>query len=208
VDAAVAEAVAAAGSVDVVVNAAGYAVVGAVEELSDVELLAQLDANLFGVHRVLRAVLPWMRAAGGGTIVNISSVAGQVGYPALGAYDASKAGLELLSDALRGEVAPFGIRVIVVEPGNVRTEWAGRSMRTAERHLAAYDRTAGASREFFHTLDGKQEGDPDVVASAICDAVAESDPPHRLVIGEDAHGWIADELQGRLADLARWRASS
>jgi NAD(P)-dependent dehydrogenase (short-subunit alcohol dehydrogenase family) len=156
---------------------------------------------------VLRAVLPGMRAARGGTVVTVSWVAGQVGYPGLGAYDASKAGLELLSDALRGEVAPFGIRVIVVEPGNVRTEWAGRSMRTAERH-AAYDGTAGASREFFHTLDGKQEGDPDVVASAIRDAVAESDPPHRLVIGEDAHGWIADELQARLVDLARWRPSS
>jgi NAD(P)-dependent dehydrogenase (short-subunit alcohol dehydrogenase family) len=208
VEAAVGLAAEVEGRIDVVVNAAGYAVVGAVEELSDAEMLDQLDVNLFGVHRVVRAVLPWLRAVGRGTIVNVGSVAGQVGYPGLGAYDASKAALELLSEALGGEVAPLGIRVIIVEPGNVRTEWAGRSMVFAGRRIGAYDDTAGASRSFFAQLHGHQPGDPEVVAAAIRDAVAEEDPPLRLVIGEDARQWISGKIQRQLIELGRWRPSS
>ncbi len=207
VEAAVALAAAVAGRIDVVINAAGYAVVGAVEELTDAEMLAQLNVNLFGAHRVIRAALPWLRAADGGTIVNVSSVAGQVGYPGLGGYDASKAGLELLSEALRGEVAPLGIKVIIVEPGNIRTEWAGRYMTFAERRIDCYAGTAGASRSFFTQLHGHQEGDPDVVAAAIRDAVAGQDPPLRLVIGDDALQWISGKIQQQLAELERWRPS-
>jgi NAD(P)-dependent dehydrogenase (short-subunit alcohol dehydrogenase family) len=197
-----------AGHIDVVVNAAGYVVVGAVEELSDGEMFAQLNVNLLGVHRVVRAVLPWLRARPSSKIVNISSVAGQVGYPALGAYDASKAGLELLSEAMQAEVAPFGVRVVIVEPGNVRTEWTGRSLVLAQARIPAYEDTAGASRRFFVELHGHQEGDPDTVAAVIRDAVAAEDPPLRLVVGADAHQWIREKLDVQQAELARWRPST
>jgi NAD(P)-dependent dehydrogenase (short-subunit alcohol dehydrogenase family) len=208
VNAAVETAGAAAGRIDVVVNAAGYAIVGAVEELSDAEMFAQLNVNLLGVHRVIRAVLPWLRARPSSRIVNISSVAGQVGYPGLGAYDASKAGLELLSEALQAEVAPFGGRVIIVEPGNVRTEWTGRSLMLARAQLPAYEGTAGAARRFFAELHGHQEGDPDTVAAVIREAVVAEDPPLRLVVGADARQWISDKLESQRAELARWRPST
>jgi NAD(P)-dependent dehydrogenase (short-subunit alcohol dehydrogenase family) len=208
VNAAVGAAAADAGGIDVLLNAAGYAVVGAVEELSDAEMLSQLNVNLLGVHRVIRAALPWLRASPGSTIVNLSSVAGQVGYAGLGAYDASKAGLELLSEALQAEVAPFGVRVLIVEPGNIRTEWAGRSMVLAGARIPAYDDTAGASRRLFAELHGHQEGDPDAVAAVIREAVAAEDPPLRLVVGADAHQWIRDKLDVQQRELADWRAST
>lgn len=208
VRAAVDLAVAKAGTIDVVVNSAGYGIVGAVEELTDAEMLEQVDVNLFGSHRVIRAALPVLRKAGKGHIVNISSVAGQVGSQGLGAYDASKAALELLSEALRTEVTPLGIRVIIVEPGNIRTEWAGRSMRFAAAELDVYDATAGAARGFYQDISGHQDGLPEVVAEAVRDAVASADPPLRLVVGEDAHGWIEDKLKEELSDLARWRPST
>jgi NAD(P)-dependent dehydrogenase (short-subunit alcohol dehydrogenase family) len=208
VNAAVETAAVATGRIDVIVNAAGYVVVGAVEELSDAEMFAQLNVNLLGVHRVVRAALPWLRARPGSRVVNISSVGGQVGYPGLGAYDASKAGLELLSEALQAEVAPFGIRVLIVEPGNVRTEWTGRSLVLAEAQIPAYDDTAGASRRFFVELHGHQEGDPDTVAAVIRDAVEAEDPPPRLVVGADAHQWIREKLEVQQGELARWRPSA
>jgi NAD(P)-dependent dehydrogenase (short-subunit alcohol dehydrogenase family) len=208
VDAAVQSAGLQGGHIDVVVNAAGYAIVGAVEELSDAEMFAQLNVNLLGTHRVVRSALPWLRARSGSRIVNISSVAGQVGYPGMGAYDASKGGLELLSEALQIEVAPFGIRVVIVEPGNVRTEWTGRSMVFAKESLSSYEDTAGTSRQFFAELHGHQDGDPEVVAAVIRDAVSSDNPPLRLVVGADAHQWITDKLEVQVAELARWRPST
>jgi NAD(P)-dependent dehydrogenase (short-subunit alcohol dehydrogenase family) len=196
------------GHIDVVVNSAGYGIVGAVEELSNAELLEQINVNVLGVHRVVRAALPSMRARGRGCIVNVSSVAGQVGAAGLGAYDASKAAVELLSEALRAEVAPLGLRVIIVEPGNIRTNWAGRSMVFAERQIEAYDSTAGATRTFMRELDGHQEGDPAVVAAEIRAAVAAENPPLRLVISADTHKWISDKLREEESDVSRWQPSS
>jgi NAD(P)-dependent dehydrogenase (short-subunit alcohol dehydrogenase family) len=206
--AAVGQAIEEAGHLDVVVNAAGYAIVGAVEELSSVELSEQINVNLLGVHRVIRSALPWMRERGRGYIVNVSSVAGQVGAAGLGAYDASKAAVELLSEALRAEVGPLGIRVIIVEPGNIRTNWAGRSLLLAKRRIDAYDATAGATRTFMQQLDGHQQGDPAVVAADIRAAVASDDPPLRLVIGADAHEWIEGKLREEESDVGRWKPSS
>jgi NAD(P)-dependent dehydrogenase (short-subunit alcohol dehydrogenase family) len=196
------------GRIDVVVNAAGYAIVGAVEELSNAELSEQMNVNFLGVHRVIRAALPSMRERGRGHIINISSAAGQVGAAGLGAYDASKAAVELLSEALLAEVGPLGIRVIIVEPGNIRTSWAGRSLEFAERRIEAYEGTAGAMRTSMRELDGHQEGDPAAVAAQIRAAVATDDPPLRLVIGSDAHQWIEDKLAEEESDLDRWKPSS
>jgi NAD(P)-dependent dehydrogenase (short-subunit alcohol dehydrogenase family) len=211
VDAAVAGAVEQAGRLDVLVNCAGYGLVGAVEELSDDELHAQVDVNLFGTHRVIRAALPTLRAQGAGVIVNVSSVAGRVGYPGMGAYDASKGGVELLSEALALEVGPLGIGVLVVEPGNIRTAWAGRSMKRAERIIGDYDATAGASREFFAELDGHQIGDAAVVARALIEAVDAVPTPgraHRLVVGRDSHEWITEHVHAEVAELDEWVPSS
>jgi NAD(P)-dependent dehydrogenase (short-subunit alcohol dehydrogenase family) len=149
-----------------------------------------------------------MRARGRGHIVNVSAVAGQVGTAGLGAYDASKAAVELLSEALRGEVAPLGLRVIIVEPGSIRTNWAGRSMVFAERQIEAYDDTAGATRIFMRELDGHQEGDPAVVSAEIRAAVAAENPPLRLVIGADAHQWISEKPREEESDVSRWQPSS
>ena len=158
-------------------------------------------------HAMRRALRPMIRARYG-RIVNISSVAGLVGSAGLGAYDASKAGLELLSEALHTEVAPLGINVTIVEPGNIRTQWAGRSMVFAKERIADYDATAGVSRTFYPELSGKQIGEASVVASAIRAAVAADEPPLRLVVGEDAHGWIKDKLDQEYSDLAHWQPSS
>jgi NAD(P)-dependent dehydrogenase (short-subunit alcohol dehydrogenase family) len=212
VDAAVASSVAQTGRLDVVVNCAGYGLVGAVEELSDDELHDQVDVNLFGTQRVIRAALPTLRAQRGGVIVNVSSVAGRVGYPGMGAYDASKGGVELLSEALALEVGPLGIGVLLVEPGNIRTDWAGRSMRRAERVIDDYVATAGASREFFAELDGQQIGDPAVVARTIVDAVVDASPTpgqvHRVIVGRDSHEWIADHVHAETEQLDDWVPSS
>ncbi len=211
VDDAVARAVARGGRLDVVVNSAGYGLVGAVEELSDDELHDQVDVNLFGTQRVIRAALPTFRAQRTGVVVNVSSVAGRVGYPGMGAYDASKGGVELLSEALALEVGPLGIAVVVVEPGNIRTDWAGRSMRHAERVIDDYAATVGASREFFADLDGHQIGDPAVVARAIVDAVDGVPPPgevHRLIVGSDSHEWIADHVRAETEQLDAWVPST
>ncbi|HEY3670598.1 MAG TPA: SDR family NAD(P)-dependent oxidoreductase [Acidimicrobiia bacterium] len=211
VDAAVARAVEHGDRLDVVVNCAGYGLVGAVEELSDDELRDQVDVNLFGTQRVIRAALPTFRAQRRGVVVNVSSVAGRVGYPGMGAYDASKGGVELLSEALALEVGPLGVSVVVVEPGNIRTDWAGRSMRRAERVIDDYATTAGASRDFFAELDGHQIGDAAVVAGAILDAVDGAPAPgevHRLVVGSDSHEWIADHVNAEVRELDEWVPSS
>jgi NAD(P)-dependent dehydrogenase (short-subunit alcohol dehydrogenase family) len=211
VDAAVVRAVAHADRLDVVVNCAGYGLVGAVEELSDDELRDQVDVNLFGTQRVIRAALPTFRAQRGGVVVNMSSVAGRVGYPGMAAYDASKGGVELLSEALALEVGPLGIGVLVVEPGNIRTDWAGRSMRRAERVIDDYAATAGASRDFFAQLDGQQIGDPAVVAGAVLDAVEQGITPgevRRLIVGSDSHEWIADHVHAEVEQLDDWVPSA
>jgi NAD(P)-dependent dehydrogenase (short-subunit alcohol dehydrogenase family) len=117
----------------------------------------------------------------------------------------------MLSEALALEVGPLGIGVLVVEPGNVRTAWAGRSMRRAERVIAAYRETAGASREFFAELDDHQLGDAAVVARAVLDAV-DARPAlgraQRLVVGSDSHDWISEHVQAEVADLANWVPSA
>jgi NAD(P)-dependent dehydrogenase (short-subunit alcohol dehydrogenase family) len=129
----------------------------------------------------------------------------------MGAYDASKGGVELLSEALALEIGPFGIGVVVVEPGNIRTDWAGRSMRRAERVIDDYAATAGASRDFFAELDGHQIGDAAIVARAVLDAVDGAPTPgavRRLIVGSDSHEWIADHVQAEVEQLDEWVPSS
>jgi len=197
----VAAAVARWGRIDVLVNNAGRGLVGAVEELTDDELRALLETNVLGVLAVTRAVLPHMRAQGSGHVVQMSSVGGVVANPGHGAYNAAKFAVEGLSEALAGEVAPFGIRVTIVEPGPFRTDFAGRSM-SAAAPLADYAGTpAAALRESMAAQDGQQPGDPALAATVILQWVDDPTAPLRLPLGERAVSRIRAKLTAQLADL-------
>jgi NAD(P)-dependent dehydrogenase (short-subunit alcohol dehydrogenase family) len=205
--AAVQRAVAHFGSVDVVVNNAGYGHFGAVEELTDDEMHQQLEVNLFGLLNVTRAALPQLRRQRSGHIVQMSSLNGVVGMVGGGYYVASKFAVEGISESLADEVAPLGIRVIIVEPGPHRTNFAGRGARLAEP-IDDYAETVGAAREAFADLDGKQPGDPRRAAEAIVQAVDAPDPPLRLPLGELAVSAIRTKLEAQLRDLNRSGALS
>jgi NAD(P)-dependent dehydrogenase (short-subunit alcohol dehydrogenase family) len=195
------------GRLDLVINNAGYGVVGAVEETPDAELRALLDTNFFGAAEVIRAVLPALRAQRGGAIVNISSMGGQMSFAGFGAYSASKFALEGLSEALAAEIAPFGIKVLIVEPGQFRTNLAGAGMRHMPE-LPDYADTVGVTRRFAHDMHQTQEGDPLKAAAAIAAALESPSTPLRLALGRDAVDAIRTHAEGLLADLARWESVS
>jgi len=195
------------GRVDVLVNNAGYGSVGAVEELTMDELRALCEVMFFGAVELTKAVLPHMREQRSGTIVQISSMGGQVTYPGYGAYCASKHALEGLSTALAEEVAPFGIRVLIVEPGAFRTEFGGARMHRS-RTIDAYEVSTAATRQAVEDMDQTQPGDPAKAARAIVRAVAAHDAPLRLALGRDAVEAIGAELDRRRSDLEAWEAVS
>ncbi len=202
---AVRDAVAAAerrlGGLDVVVNNAGYGHFGAVEEVTDDELRDQLETNVLGPLRVVRAALPGMRARGRGHLVQVSSIGGVGAFANLGAYHASKWALEALSESLSLEVARYGVRVTLVEPGGYATDWAGSSARHSTP-LPAYDpmRAEAAARR------GAQEpGDPDAAARALLEVVDAPEPPLRVLFGELAPGIVRGVYERRLAEWDAWR---
>ena len=174
------------GRIDVLVNNAGYGLVGAIEEPTDAEIAKVFDTNVFGLLRVTRAVLPHMRAAKSGHILNLSSIGGLIATPGLGYYNATKFAVEGLSEALAGECAPLGIKVIVVEPGPFRTDFLGRSGAIADNVIDDYVATAGKARQYFEDNDGKQAGDPDRAIAAMIAAVDSSEPPKHLLLGKSA----------------------
>ncbi len=155
------------GRIDVLVNNAGYGYLSAVEEGEDADIRAMFETNVFGLAAITRAVLPLMRAEKTGAIVNISSQGGFIGFPGTGYYNATKFAVEGLSEALAKEVAPFGIKVLIVEPGPFRTDWAGRSLKTPKHPIEAYTETAVARRNAIHGYSGSQPGDPVRAAEAI-----------------------------------------
>ncbi|WCB93059.1 FabG-like 3-oxoacyl-(acyl-carrier-protein) reductase [Baekduia alba] len=200
VDAAVARAVALTGGIDVLVNNAGYGLLGAVEDVGDAELRAAYETNLFGPMRLARAVLPGMRRRGGGRIVQMSSVIGVTSGLGGSAYAGPKAALAAMSESLAAEVAGWGIRVTIVEPGAFRTDFSGRSLRVAEIS-PPYAEVVGPPSRAFRDGHGTQAGDPRRGAEAIVAAVALDDPPLRLPLGDDASTWIAAYLRDRLDAL-------
>lgn len=191
------------GRIDVLINNAGYGIVGAVEETPEAELRAQLETNFFGAVAVTRAFLPRFRLQGSGAIVNISSLGGQLSFAGFGAYSASKFALEGISEALAAEVAPLGIKVLIVEPGSFRTELAGSAMKYMPE-ITAYKDTVGQTRNFARGMDGSQEGDPLKAAAAIDKALAAENTPLRLQLGEDAFNAIKQHSENLLKDLAEW----
>ena len=191
------------GRVDVLVNNAGVGFVGALEEMTVADLRDVMETMFFGPAALTRAVVPRMRAQGSGAIVQISSMGGQVAAPGYAAYCAAKFALEALSEAVAVEVAPFGIRVLIVEPGSFRTGLLGRSLRAAPE-LEPYAATVGATREYIRNEDGSQQGDPAKAAAAISTALDAPRPPLRLALGADAVDRIRAKHEDLSAELARW----
>jgi len=188
------------GDIDVLVNNAGYSMVGAVEETSEAELRTLMETMFFGPAALTREVLPRMRERRAGTIVQITSVAALGTAAGFGPYCAAKHALEGLSECLAKEVAPFGIRVLLVEPGAFRTNLFGAAFRSLPP-LDAYAETVGPTRAFAEASAGKQPGDPRKAAKAIADAVAAGAPTLRLPLGTDAVSMIRDKLAAIEADV-------
>jgi NAD(P)-dependent dehydrogenase (short-subunit alcohol dehydrogenase family) len=201
--AAIEAAVARFGRIDVLINNAGYGLVGAFEETPDAELRALMDTNFFGAMNVTRAALPTLRAQRSGAIVNISSMGGQLSFPGFSAYSAAKFAIEGVSEALAQEMAPFGVKVLIVEPGQFRTNLAGPGMRHMPV-MEAYRDVVGGTREFARTMDGTQEGDPHKAAAAMESALEADDTPLRLALGADAVDAIRAHSETLLKDLAAW----
>jgi NAD(P)-dependent dehydrogenase (short-subunit alcohol dehydrogenase family) len=191
------------GRVDVLVNNAGIGFVGALEETSLADLREVMETMFFGPAALTRAVVPRMRAQASGAIVQISSQGGQVTAPGFSAYCAAKFALEGLSEAVAAEVAPFGVRVLIVEPGSFRTDLLGRSLHVAAP-MDEYVATVGATRAYVESEDGRQAGDPAKAAAAIIEALDADDPPLRLALGTDAVEAIRAKHQALRAELARW----
>lgn len=188
------------GQIDVLVNNAGHGFMAAVEEASAREARSLFDVNFFGLVSMTQAVLPTMRKARAGMIVNISSISGVRGTGGASYYCASKFAVEGLSEALAQEVAPFGIGVLIVEPGTFRTDFFGRGMMMPARRMPEYE-GATRLRTMSDTMDGKQPGDPRLAAAIIVDTALLSKPPLRLMIGKGI--WISarDSLLARVQDM-------
>ncbi len=196
------------GRIDVLVNNAGYGYLAAVEEGDEEDIRALFETNFFGLVAMTRAVLPAMRSRRAGTIVNIASVAGLAGFPGGGYYTASKFAVVGLSESLARELEPLGIRVLIVEPGALRTDWAGRSLKQSPNFIFDYEPTAGHHRRETAAHSGHQSGDPARAAEAVIQAVLSQHPPEHLVLGRHGY-WIAEhQLRGQLRDLHAWRALS
>jgi NAD(P)-dependent dehydrogenase (short-subunit alcohol dehydrogenase family) len=205
-EAAVAAALDRFGRIDVLVNNAGRTQVGAVEETTEDELRFLFDLHFFAPAALTRLVLPTMRAQGSGAIVQMSSVGGQVTAPGFGAYCATKFALEGLSETLQAEVEPFGIRVLIVEPGAFRTGLFRPDAAYLSDEMPEYADTVGPTRAYVRDGHLEQPGDPVKAAAAIVAALDADEPPLRLVLGEDAIGNIRQRLQGVSAELDAWEA--
>ncbi len=193
------------GRIDVLVNNAGYGYQASAEEGVEAEIRAQFDANVFGLFALTRAVLPAMRAQKSGHIINITSVAGLVGFPGSGYYAASKHAVEGWSDALAVETAPLGIKVTCVEPGPFRTDWAGRSLKQTPNRIADYADTAGARLKSTADISGKQAGDPVRAAEAMIHVTEIDAPPRHLVLGAWGHDAVTKRLRERMGEIEAWR---
>jgi len=191
------------GRIDVLVNNAGFGITGAAEAFTDEQVRSQLDTNLYGPIEVTRAVLPYMRRQRSGHILQISSIGGRVGGAGLTMYQAAKFGLGGFSEALSKEVAPLGIRVISIEPGGFRTDWAGASMSYAKK-VEGYESTVDWMAEFLKGEKFIPMGDPDKAAKVMVDLVEHPQPPVHLVLGSEAIGILKQADAARQAEMEKW----
>jgi len=197
----------AGGRLDVLVNNAGAGHMGALEELDEDDFRAAMEINFFGALRMIQSVVTRFREQRAGAIINISSASGFAGNAGGTAYCASKFALEGLSEALAPELAPFGVKVMIVEPGAFRTNFANDKLRLPPRRIPAYAGSmAGDINDLLKAYDGAQPGDPARAADAIISAIEAADPPLRLILGEDALAWIRNKLDQAERDIEQWRA--
>lgn len=203
---AIEKAIASFGRIDVLVNNAGYGLIGALEEVSDEQIQRNFDTNLFGAINVIRAVLPMMREQQSGHIINMSAIAGFTNELGFSIYGGAKFALEGVSEALHGEVAPLGIKVTIVEPGPFRTDFIGRSLDRAEEQMGDYQGTVGKFMNFLNNIEGKQPGDPQKAAEAIVQVINSNNPPLRLVLGKYAYTKFRKKLESLIAELDTWEA--
>jgi NAD(P)-dependent dehydrogenase (short-subunit alcohol dehydrogenase family) len=196
------------GRIDVLVNNAGYGYQSTAEEGVEAEIRDQFDANVFGLFALTRAVLPGMRERRRGHVINITSVAGLVGFPGSTYYAASKHAVEGWSDALRAEVAPLDLQVTCVEPGPFRTDWAGRSLRQTRTTLPDYEETAGKRQDSTRAISGTQAGDPVRAAEAMIEVALRPDAPRHLVLGRWGYDAVTAKLKERLAEIEGLRDTS
>ena len=200
---AVTDAIAHFGRIDVLVNNAGFGIIGATEAFTDEQVRSQLETNLYAPIEITRAVLPYMRKQCFGRILQISSVGGRVGNAGLSMYQAAKFGLGGFSEALAKEVAPLGIHVTCVEPGGFRTDWAGDSMSYAP-HVDGYETTVDQRADFFKGGTFVPVGDPEKAAKVMVELVGHPEPPVHLVLGSEAVGILKHADAERQAELEKW----
>ncbi|MGH6615221.1 oxidoreductase [Sphingomonas sp.] len=209
---AVPDAVAAAerrmGTIDVLVNNAGYGHEGVLEESSMEDLHRQFAANVFGPVAMIKAVLPGMRERRRGHIINVTSMGGFITMPGISFYCGSKFALEGISESLGKEVASFGIRVTALAPGQFRTDWAGRSMDRTPRSIADYDDVMDPIRAARTAKNGYQPGDPAKAAQAVLALIEAKNPPARLFLGDDAMGLVEQKLEQIRDEMGDWDALS
>jgi NAD(P)-dependent dehydrogenase (short-subunit alcohol dehydrogenase family) len=196
------------GSIDVLINNAGFGYRAAVEEADDKDLRDLFETNFFGLVRLTQAVLQGMRSRKRGYIVNVSSVAGRTAQAGNGLYSASKFAVEGMSDGLRKELQPLGIKVMLVEPGPFRTDFAGRSLRQSPRAIEDYASIAGLLRKERSSVHGTQPGDPVRAAQCVIQAMLSDQPPFRLVLGRLASQRVEAELTAQLEELRYWRRAA
>jgi len=192
------------GQIDVLVNNAGIGYFGAIEESEDDEVRRMFEINFWGLANMTKAVLPGMRKQRSGNIVNIASIGGLVGFPAVGYYNATKFAVDGFSDALSKETAPLGIKVTVVCPSGFRTDWAGRSANNSKIVIDDYKDTAETNKNNIRNVSGKQAGDPVRAAKAIVEAVESANPPLHLLLGAAALKGARNKLEVLKKDFDTW----
>jgi NAD(P)-dependent dehydrogenase (short-subunit alcohol dehydrogenase family) len=196
------------GSIDVLVNNAGLGYFGAIEESDEKDVRYMFEVNFWGLSALTRSILPIMRHRGSGHIINISSIGGLKSFPSLGYYHATKYAVDGFSEALAKETAPLGIKVTIVAPGNLRTDWAGRSAKDNVVSIDGYEQTAGSIRSWVRGISGQQEGDPAKAAQAILAVTQVDSPPLRLLLGNDALQGAREKLQELKNDFDNWESTS
>ena len=201
---AVSEAHKAMGSLDVIVNNAGYGLIGAVEECTDDQIRRSMETNYFGPLNVIRAVLPILRSQGNGHIVNISAAAALANYPGFGIYGGAKAAMELMSESLAAEVKSLGIKVTLVQPGPFRTDFIARGLEKGANTMPEYANSVGRFAGFLTSINGKQPGDPMKAAELIVDTVINCEAPLRLPLGKYMMKKMRDKVASLTREIERW----
>ncbi|MBX7202683.1 MAG: SDR family NAD(P)-dependent oxidoreductase [Bacteroidia bacterium] len=208
IEKAVSEAITAFGRIDFLVNNAGIGYFAAIEESEEPDYRRMFEVNFFGLHDVTKAILPLMRKQRGGHILNVSSIAGFAGFPAVGFYNATKFAVQGYSESLAKETAHLGIRVTIVSPSGFRTDWAGRSAKSSPVIIEDYLPSAGANKQNIRNSSGKQAGDPQRAAEAILRVCESPNPPLHLLLGSAALKNVRLKLDNLKSDIDTWEATS